>query len=37
LENYAEVIRLLTEAKGAIKVYCELAAIESAHAAAAGS
>jgi threonine dehydrogenase-like Zn-dependent dehydrogenase len=29
LENYAEMIRLLTEDKGAIKVYCEVAAIES--------
>jgi len=28
LENYAEMIRLLTEGKGAIKVYCEVAAIE---------
>ena len=28
LENYTEVIRLLTDAKGAIKVYCEVAAIE---------
>jgi threonine dehydrogenase-like Zn-dependent dehydrogenase len=28
LENYAEMIRLLTESKGAIKVYCEVAAIE---------
>lgn len=30
LENYAEMIRLLTETKGAIKVYCEVAAIEGA-------
>ena len=30
LENYAEMIRLLTESKGAIKVYCEVAAIEGA-------
>ena len=30
LENYAEMIRLLTETKGAIKVYCEVAAIERA-------
>jgi len=29
LENYAELIRPLTDAKGAIKVYCEVAAIES--------
>src|SRR5271157_402621 len=28
LENYAEIIRLLSESKGAIKVYCEVAAIE---------
>jgi hypothetical protein len=27
LENYAEMIRLLTEAKSTIKVYCEIAAI----------
>ena len=30
LENYAEMIRLLTETKWAIKVYCEVAAIEGA-------
>jgi glucose 1-dehydrogenase len=30
LENYAEMIRLLTETKGAIKVYCSVAAIEAA-------
>jgi len=30
LENYGEMIRLLTETKGAIKVYCEVAAIEGA-------
>ncbi len=35
LENYAEMIRLLTEAKGSIKVYCEVAAIEHAQTAAA--
>ena len=35
LENYAEMIRLLTETKGAIKVYCEVAAIEAAQSAAA--
>ena len=35
LENYAEMIRLLTEAKGSIKVYCEVAAIEHAQMAAA--
>jgi glucose 1-dehydrogenase len=28
LENYAEMIRILTQAKGSIKVYCEVAAIE---------
>jgi threonine dehydrogenase-like Zn-dependent dehydrogenase len=28
LENYAEMMRILTEAKGSIKVYCEVAAIE---------
>jgi hypothetical protein len=28
LENYAEIIRLLTDTKGTIKVYCEVAAIE---------
>jgi hypothetical protein len=27
LENYAEMIRLLAETKGAIKVYCNVAAI----------
>jgi threonine dehydrogenase-like Zn-dependent dehydrogenase len=35
LENYAEMIRLLTESKGAIKVYCEVSAMEGARAAAA--
>jgi threonine dehydrogenase-like Zn-dependent dehydrogenase len=35
LENYAEMIRLLTETKGAIKVYCEVAAIEGAQKSAA--
>jgi len=30
LDNYAEMMRLLTEAKGSIKVYCDVAAIESA-------
>jgi glucose 1-dehydrogenase len=30
LENYAEMIRLLTETKGAIKVYCSVAPIEAA-------
>jgi threonine dehydrogenase-like Zn-dependent dehydrogenase len=35
LENYAEMIRLLTGANGAIKVYCEVAAIEGAQAASA--
>lgn len=33
LENYAEMIRLLAETKGAIKVYCEVAAIEGSQAA----
>ena len=38
LENYAEMIRLLTETKDAIKVYCSVAAIEPAQStAAAGS
>jgi len=37
LENYAEMIRLLTETNGAIKVYCEVAAIEGSQAAIAGS
>ena len=38
LENYAEMIRLLTETKGAIKVYCSVAVIEDAQStAAAGS
>src|SRR6516225_3601492 len=37
LENYAEMIRLLTESKGAIKVYCEVAAIEGAQTALAAS
>jgi threonine dehydrogenase-like Zn-dependent dehydrogenase len=37
LENYAEIIRLLTETKGAHKVYCEVAAIESAQTASAAS
>lgn len=35
LENYAEMIRLLTETRGAIKVYCEVAAIEGAQKSAA--
>jgi glucose 1-dehydrogenase len=30
LENYGEMIRLLTETQGAIKVYCNVAAIEAA-------
>ena len=30
LENYSEMIRLLTETKGAIKVYCSVAALETA-------
>ena len=29
LENYAEMIRLLTETKGAIKVFCEVAPLDS--------
>jgi len=29
LESYAEMMRILTEAKGSIKVYCEVAAVES--------
>jgi len=37
LENYAEMMRILTQAKGSIKVYCEVAAIESSHIAAAAS
>src|SRR5438128_486474 len=36
LENYEEIIRLLTESKGSIKVYCEVAAIEGAQTAVAG-
>ena len=30
LENYQEMLRLLTETKGAIKVYCEVATLEGA-------
>jgi threonine dehydrogenase-like Zn-dependent dehydrogenase len=38
LENYAEIIRLLTEARGSIKVYCDVATSEGAQStAAAGS
>jgi len=37
LENYAEIIRLLTDTKGAIKVYCEVAAIEGQQTATAAS
>jgi threonine dehydrogenase-like Zn-dependent dehydrogenase len=37
LENYAEIIRLLTQAKGSIKVYCTVATIHGASTAAAGS
>jgi glucose 1-dehydrogenase len=33
LENFAEMIRLLTETKGAIKVDCEVAAIQGAQSA----
>ena len=29
LETYAEMIRLLTETKGAIKVFCEVAPFNS--------
>ena len=36
LENYTEMIRLLTEAKGAIKVYCEVAAMHGSQTAVAG-
>ena len=35
LENYGEMIRLLTEAKGAIKVYCQVASANESHIAAA--
>ncbi len=35
LENFAEMIRLLTETKGAIKVYCDVAAVQGAQSAAA--
>ena len=37
LENYAEMMRILTEAKGSIKVYCEVAAIEGKQTATAAS
>jgi len=37
LENFEEIIRLLTDSKGSIKVYCEVAAIEGAQTAAAAS
>lgn len=37
LENYEEIIRLLTDSRGSIKVYCEVAAIEGAQTAAAAS
>jgi len=37
LESYAEMIRLLTETRGAIKVYCDLAAMEGAQTALAAS
>ena len=30
LENFPELIRILTEAKGAIKVYCDVATVEEA-------
>ncbi len=33
LENYADLIRILTESKGPIKVYCEVAAIDGAQTA----
>jgi threonine dehydrogenase-like Zn-dependent dehydrogenase len=35
LENYGEMIRLLTETKGAIKVYCQIAAANESQVAAA--
>jgi len=35
LEHYGEMMRILTEAKGSIKVYCEVAAIESSQTSAA--
>ena len=35
LEQYGEMMRILTEAKGSIKVYCEVAAIESSQTSAA--
>jgi len=35
LQNYADLIRILTDTKGPIKVYCEVAAIEGAHMASA--
>ncbi len=35
LESYEEIIRLLTDSKGSIKVYCEVAAIEGEQTAAA--
>ena len=37
LGSYAEMMRILTEAKGSIKVYCEIAAIEGEQRAAATS
>lgn len=37
LENYPEMIRLLTETKGAIKVYCDVATMEGAQTALAAS
>jgi glucose 1-dehydrogenase len=36
LENYKEMMGILTEAKGSIKVYCQVAAIESSQTATAG-
>jgi threonine dehydrogenase-like Zn-dependent dehydrogenase len=36
LENYGEMIRLLTETKGAIKVYCQIAADNETQVAATG-
>ncbi len=35
LENHGDLIRILTDTKGPIKVYCEIAAIEGAHSASA--
>jgi glucose 1-dehydrogenase len=37
LESYEEIIRLLTDSRGSIKVYCEVAAIEGEETATAAS